>query len=62
MKKMTTLNLNEMKSFRKMIPPKTTKKYDNFIPIDLIIDNIRYKTQIVNVLQLGLNFFYKQSY
>lgn len=45
-----------------MIVSNSFKKYDNFIDIDLINDNIRYKTQILNVLQLSSNCFYKQSY
>lgn len=62
MKKILTLNLNETKSFFEKISPKTSKKYDNFIPLDFINDNIKYKTQILNVLHLRLIFFYKQSY
>jgi len=53
---------NELNSFIKIIPPKTSPKCDNLIPDGLIMDNINYKTNILNVPYLAYSYFYKQSY
>ena len=45
-----------------MILLKIFRKYNNFITIDLINDNNKYKTQTFKVLHLTGDFFYKQSY